>query len=184
MPRETRVHTHPRAAAGMDTRCGRVFGRCWGRGRGARKNTTQDTSLFRCPNKNTTGTWDLCLLLRAETPLPTESAEVPPLERVRASCRPWLGDVAADGRRLQLPEGQQSHMSAPDDLHRVAELHRRTSAQAVVEATITRRKTAQAAALAADERVLKALSDAFEAAQQPLSADEQRGLTSVAATII
>ena len=73
-------------------------------------------------------------------------------------------------------------MSAPGDLH--TDLHRRTSAQAVVEATITRRKTAQAAALAADERVLKALSDAFEAAQQPLSAEEQLGLTSVAATII
>ena len=96
--------------------------------------------------------------------------------------RPWLGDVAADGRRLQLPEGRPSHMSAPGDLH--TDLHRRTSAQAVVEATITRRKTAQAAALAADERVLKALSDAFEAAQQPLSAEEQLGLTSVAATII
>ena len=95
---------------------------------------------------------------------------------------PWLGDVAADGRRLQLPEGRPSHMSAPGDLH--TDLHRRTSAQAVVEATITRRKTAQAAALAADERVLKALSDAFEAAQQPLSAEEQLGLTSVAATII
>ena len=66
----------------------------------------------------------------------------------------------------------------------MADDDRRNSAHAVLEATITRRKTAQAAAVAADERVLKALSDAFEAAQQPLSADEQRGLTSVAATII
>ena len=71
-------------------------------------------------------------------------------------------------------------MSAPGEI----DLHRRTSAQAVVEATITRRKTAQATALASDERLLKALSDAFEAAQQPLSAEEQSGLTSVAATII
>ena len=73
-------------------------------------------------------------------------------------------------------------MSAPGE--QVVDLHRRTSAQAVVEATITRRKTAHATALASDERMLKALSDAFEAAQQPLSAEEQSGLTSVAATII
>ena len=78
-------------------------------------------------------------------------------------------------------------MSAADNLHRHSapdDLPRRNSAQAVVEATITRRKTAQAAAIASDERVLKALSDAWEAAQQPLSEDAQRGLTSTAATII
>ena len=84
--------------------------------------------------------------------------------------------------RAQLPEVRRPHMSAPGE--QVVDLHRRTSAQAVVEATITRRKTAHATALASDERMLKALSNAFEAAQQPLSAHWEGSRLSQLQTVV
>ena len=54
--------------------------------------------------------------------------------------------------------------------------HIARSLSAPVDGVIVRRKTAAAAAAAADDRILKQLAEAWEAAQQPMSAEAQQSI--------